>query len=104
MTKKLLVAAAAAALAVPVVLSVGATPARAAPFCSTYPDGQGFRECGMSYPACARMISGIGGTCVQDPNVRRYYGYGYEESYAYAPAEDYGPPPGPAFGFAVGAY
>lgn len=87
--RKSFLAIAAAVVATPAAVAISSTPASAGPFCATYADSQGYRSCNYpTYASCARTISGAGGVCVRNPH---FVGYGYEDSYAYAPGPSYGP-------------
>ncbi len=88
--RKLLLATAAATLAASALTALGSAPASAGPFCATYSDG-GTRSCNyFSYAACARAVSGAGGSCAANTRYDNEYS-GYEDSYAYVPEPAYGP-------------
>lgn len=115
MRKLLYSTVAAAAIAGAAFVTLGTTPARAGAFCATQADGQSFRSCSFAtYAACARTISGAGGQCMANPGWSGG-GYGYEDSYAYAPGPVYGSRYGydegpgyygrrPGFGIYIGGY
>ena len=88
--RKMLLTTAAATVAASAFMALATTRASAGPFCASYADG-GTRSCNyFSYAACARAVSGAGGSCAANTRYDAGYG-GYEDSYAYAPAPAYGP-------------